>query len=92
MAVNAFHHKEKFYCTLVVLWNASSDWQCLLANMGLISNRILSIVAYDCPAYHGVFEYAVYVAGASVKAAQVLMMGIADIAINWCGGWHHAKR
>ena len=66
--------------------------QCLLANMDSISTRILSIVAYDCPAYHGVFEYAVYVAGASVKAAQALMMGIADIAINWCGGWHHAKR
>lgn len=40
----------------------------------------------------GVYAYAAYVAGASIKAAQCLVMGVSDIAINWPGGWHHAKR
>ena len=48
--------------------------------------------AYDCPAFPGVFEYAKFVVGATMKAAQCLMMDVADVAINWPGGWHHAKR
>jgi len=27
-----------------------------------------------------------------MKAAQSLLMGVANVAINWYGGWHHAKR
>ena len=50
------------------------------------------ISAYDCPAYPGVYDYASYVAGASVKAAHCLMAGACKTAINWMGGWHHAKR
>ncbi len=38
------------------------------------------------------YDYATLVAGASVRAAETLLLGIADVAINWCGGWHHAKR
>ena len=30
--------------------------------------------------------------GASLTAAQSLISGDADVAINWPGGWHHAKR
>ena len=49
-------------------------------------------LAYDCPAYPGVYEYATYVAGASIEAARCLISGICDVAINWPGGWHHCKR
>ena len=49
-------------------------------------------LAYDCPAWPGVYEYASFVAGASMLAAQCLVRGVADMAINWPGGWHHAKR
>ena len=47
--------------------------------------------AYDCPAFMNVYEYACHVAGASIKAAELLANGTVDIAINWPGGWHHAK-
>ena len=50
------------------------------------------VLAYDCPAYTGVYEYSTYVAGASLQAARSLMLGLSDVAINWSGGWHHAKR
>ena len=50
------------------------------------------LTAYDCPAYPGIFETASYITGASVKAAQALTHDYADVAINWTGGWHHAKR
>jgi len=32
------------------------------------------------------------VAGGSLTAANCIISDTADIAINWCGGWHHAKR
>nr|QVX32610.1 HDAC8 [Platynereis dumerilii] len=49
-------------------------------------------LTYDCPAYPGIFDTASYITGASVKAAQALSHNYADVAINWTGGWHHAKR
>ncbi|KAI0217672.1 Histone deacetylase 8 [Lamellibrachia satsuma] len=49
-------------------------------------------LSYDCPAYPGVFEHACMLAGATMKAASCLMSDVCDVAINWCGGWHHAKR
>ena len=47
---------------------------------------------YDCPGFPGVHQYASLATGASIKAAECLMSGSADIAIHWTGGWHHAKR
>ncbi|XP_064610277.1 histone deacetylase 8-like [Liolophura sinensis] len=49
-------------------------------------------LGYDCPAEPGVYEYATSVAGATVTAAQCLMEGKCTVAINWFGGWHHAKK
>jgi len=51
-----------------------------------------SVAAYDCPAYPGVFEHACVLAGATMTAATCLMSDLCDVAVNWCGGWHHAKR
>lgn len=32
------------------------------------------------------------ISGATIVAAEKLIGNTADIAINWYGGWHHAKR
>jgi histone deacetylase 1/2 len=31
-------------------------------------------------------------AGASIDAADLIIAGEADIAINWSGGYHHGKK
>ncbi|TBU32316.1 histone deacetylase RPD3 [Dichomitus squalens] len=50
------------------------------------------LVGDDNPAFDGVFEFCSISAGGSVAAAQRLMEGKCDIAINWAGGLHHAKK
>ncbi|XP_060038713.1 histone deacetylase 8 isoform X8 [Erinaceus europaeus] len=49
-------------------------------------------LGYDCPATEGIFEYAAAVGGATITAAQCLIDGMCKVAINWSGGWHHAKK
>ncbi|KAJ3585619.1 hypothetical protein NHX12_014338 [Muraenolepis orangiensis] len=49
-------------------------------------------LGYDCPIVEGIFEYAAAVGGATLTAAQCLLDRRCDIAINWAGGWHHAKK
>ncbi|XP_063793092.1 histone deacetylase 8 isoform X6 [Pseudophryne corroboree] len=49
-------------------------------------------LGYDCPIMEGIYDYAAAVGGATLTAAQQLMEGKARIAINWPGGWHHAKK
>ncbi|XP_057231029.1 histone deacetylase 8 isoform X1 [Malurus melanocephalus] len=49
-------------------------------------------LGYDCPATEGIFEYAAAVGGATITAAQCLLDGKCKVAINWPGGWHHAKK
>ncbi|XP_037590565.1 histone deacetylase 8 isoform X8 [Cebus imitator] len=49
-------------------------------------------LGYDCPATEGIFDYAAAVGGATITAAQCLIDGMSKIAINWSGGWHHAKK
>ena len=46
----------------------------------------------DCPVFEGLYELCEIAAGGSVDAATVLNEGLADVAINWAGGLHHAKR
>ena len=46
----------------------------------------------DCPLFEGLFEYCSLSAGASVDAARKLINNQSDIAINWSGGLHHAKK
>ncbi|RDX48309.1 histone deacetylase RPD3 [Lentinus brumalis] len=50
------------------------------------------LVGEDNPAFEGVFEFCSISAGGSIAAAQRLMSGQTDIAINWAGGLHHAKK
>ncbi|KAE8444596.1 hypothetical protein EG329_014427 [Mollisiaceae sp. DMI_Dod_QoI] len=46
----------------------------------------------DCPIFEGLFSYCSMYAGASIDAARKLVNGESDIAINWSGGLHHAKK
>ncbi|RPD65961.1 histone deacetylase RPD3 [Lentinus tigrinus ALCF2SS1-7] len=50
------------------------------------------LVGEDNPAFEGVFEFSTISAGGSIAAARRLMSGETDIAINWAGGLHHAKK
>lgn len=49
-------------------------------------------VGEDCPVFDGLYEYCrLYTAG-SIGGAVRLNEGTCDIAINWAGGLHHAKK
>mmetsp|Transcript_11619 Transcript_11619/g.23314 ORF Transcript_11619/g.23314 Transcript_11619/m.23314 type:complete len:439 (-) Transcript_11619:78-1394(-) len=45
----------------------------------------------DCPVFDGIFPYCQMLAGGSIDGAYKLIDGTADIAINWSGGFHHAR-
>ncbi|KAF9671595.1 hypothetical protein SADUNF_Sadunf12G0063900 [Salix dunnii] len=46
----------------------------------------------DCPVFYGLFEFCQASAGGSIGCAVKLNRGDADIALNWAGGLHHAKK
>ncbi len=46
----------------------------------------------DCPVFEGLFNYCSMYSGASIDAARKLCNNESDIAINWSGGLHHAKK
>lgn len=46
----------------------------------------------DCPIFDGMYDYLSIYAGASLDASRKLISGMSDIAINWSGGLHHAKK
>lgn len=46
----------------------------------------------DCPVFDGLFEFTQLYTGASIDGAIKLNNGQTDIAINWSGGLHHAKK
>jgi histone deacetylase HOS2 len=47
---------------------------------------------HDCPLFEGLFDYCSMYCGASIDAARKLCNHESDIAINWSGGLHHAKK
>ncbi|KAL4711913.1 hypothetical protein ACJJTC_006082 [Scirpophaga incertulas] len=49
-------------------------------------------LGYDCPLVSNMFKLVTTIAGGSITAAKCLIYNIANVAINWCGGWHHAQR
>jgi histone deacetylase HOS2 len=49
-------------------------------------------VGDDCPIFDGLFDYCSLYSGASIDAARKLTANQSDIAINWSGGLHHAKK
>ncbi|KAE8716813.1 Histone deacetylase 1 [Hibiscus syriacus] len=49
-------------------------------------------VGEDCPVFDGLYSFCQTYAGGSVGGAVKLNHGPCDIAINWAGGLHHAKK
>ena len=49
-------------------------------------------VGDDCPVFDGLFEFCGISAGGSMEGAARLSRDKCDIAINWAGGLHHAKK
>ncbi|KAB5534994.1 hypothetical protein DKX38_018080 [Salix brachista] len=46
----------------------------------------------DCPVFENLFEFCQIYAGGTLDAARRLNNQLCDIAINWAGGLHHAKK
>ncbi|KAF2731932.1 putative histone deacetylase [Polyplosphaeria fusca] len=46
----------------------------------------------DCPVFDGLWNYVCLYSGASLHAAHNLTNQQSDIAINWSGGLHHARK
>ncbi len=46
----------------------------------------------DCPIFSDMYPFCLSYAGASLAAARKLCAGTTDIAMNWSGGLHHAKK
>ncbi|KAF9262899.1 hypothetical protein L218DRAFT_928502 [Marasmius fiardii PR-910] len=46
----------------------------------------------DCPIFSDMYDFCRMYAGGSLAGARKLCAGTTDIAINWSGGLHHAKR
>lgn len=62
-------------------------------NMRELSNDLLKFnVREDCPVFTGLYDYCKLTAGGTLLAAEKINNGQCDIAINWAGGLHHAKK
>uniref|UniRef100_A0A0D9X6Y5 Histone deacetylase n=1 Tax=Leersia perrieri TaxID=77586 RepID=A0A0D9X6Y5_9ORYZ len=76
----------------------SDDYVAFLAsaagNPSLLDARAIKRfnVGEDCPVFDGLFPFCQASAGGSIGAAVKLNHGDADIAVNWAGGLHHAKK
>ncbi len=62
-------------------------------NLSKYSNLLKDFnIGDDCPVFEGVYDYSKLYTGASLDATSKLISGASDIAINWSGGLHHAKK
>jgi histone deacetylase 1/2 len=49
-------------------------------------------VGDDCPVFDGLFEFCGISGGGSMEGAARLNRHKCDVAVNWAGGLHHAKK
>ncbi|CAK5102860.1 unnamed protein product [Meloidogyne enterolobii] len=49
-------------------------------------------IGEDCPVFDGIFDFCALYTGGTLEGAIRLNHGQSDIAINWSGGLHHAKK
>jgi acetoin utilization deacetylase AcuC-like enzyme len=49
-------------------------------------------VGEDCPVFEGIYQFCQTSVGGSIGGAVKLNEGESDVAINWAGGLHHAKK
>lgn len=62
-------------------------------NANNVNQQINSfLVREDCPVFNGLYEFCQISAGGSISGAIKLNKKATDIAINWSGGLHHAKK
>lgn len=62
-------------------------------NMGDYTKQMQRFnVGEDCPVFDGLYQFCQASSGGSIGGAVKLNKGAADIAINWSGGLHHAKK
>ena len=54
--------------------------------------QVIFNVGDDCPVFDGLGEFCKISCGGSMEGAARLNNGLADIAINYAGGLHHAKK
>ncbi|KAG8987312.1 histone deacetylase, partial [Tulasnella sp. 427] len=59
---------------------------------GFVKEQLRYNVGDDCPVFDGLFEFCSISAGGSMEGAARLSRHKCDIAINWAGGLHHAKK
>ena len=57
-----------------------------------LKNKYKINQSFDCPGFDGLYNFCQLAAGSSLDAADIILTGMADIAINWGGGFHHARR
>ena len=57
----------------------------------LISLKVVN-VGDDCPVFDGLFEFCGISGGGSMEGAARLNRHKCDVAVNWAGGLHHAKK
>ncbi|KAH6882913.1 hypothetical protein BKA58DRAFT_447577 [Alternaria rosae] len=81
-----FHDREYLdYLSMITPQNAQpEDPQYITYGFGGESN--------DCPVFDGLWNYVSLYTGATMSAAYNLINNQSDIAINWSGGLHHAKK
>ena len=62
-------------------------------NAAMFTDQLLQYnISEDCPIFDGLFNFCQLYAGASIEGATKLNHGLCDVAINWSGGLHHAKK
>jgi histone deacetylase 1/2 len=59
----------------------------------LVAAQLMSVnVGDDCPVFDGLFEFCGISGGGSMEGAARLNRLKCDVAVNWAGGLHHAKK
>eukprot|EP01132_Coremiostelium_polycephalum_P010950 gene10950-13414_t len=62
-------------------------------NMQDYSKQLIKFnVREDCPVFDGMYNFCQISSGGSIGCAVKINSGESDVAINWAGGLHHAKK
>ncbi len=56
---------------------------------GYVDMLVAGLGTLDTPIFGGMYEYAALAAGASLRGAELILAGDADVAFNPSGGYHH---
>ncbi|KXS20399.1 hypothetical protein M427DRAFT_52043 [Gonapodya prolifera JEL478] len=82
--IATFHSEEYIEFLKRVNPDNAADWAKFMERFNLGVD--------DCPVFEGMYDFCQLYSGGSLEAARKLIAGTADIAINYSGGLHHAKK